>query len=255
MERFTKRLAENPTQLRPDENSTMSGTLLAERIETEVSRAGEYGNLVQEIADIEARVAITSKEYKLQEALATAEAGTAALAEVRAENREAALGRLLLDRVEQQHEKETRPLVLETADSYFRLFTRQTHGLKMAPRTDENDRFQAVAEHSTQPLELGELSDGTRAQLLLAVKLAFMTVGEDGARPPIFLDDSLTSADPERFSAVVASLGQLSAGEGRQVFYLTPTPRTPRPSSARWLKQVWLPPISSIWAWCGVWPK
>ena len=63
-----------------------------------------------------------------------------------------------------------------------------------------------------------------RHQLLLAVKLAFITTGEEGARPPIFLDDSLTSADPERFAAAAVSLGRLSHQEERQVFYLTPNP-------------------------------
>jgi hypothetical protein len=224
IDRLTKRLAEGAAQLRPDETPAISETALAERIDTEIQRAEEYGKLVKEIADIEARVEVTSKGHELQEALAGVESASAALADVRAGNRESALGNLLLDRVEQQHEKESRPRVLESADTYFQLFTRQTHRLKLAARTDGEDRFLAVAEHSTQPLELHELSDGTRAQLLLAVKLAFMTVAEEGARPPIFLDDSLTSADPERFAAVIESLGQLAARENRQIFYLTPNP-------------------------------
>ncbi len=131
---------------------------------------------------------------------------------------------MLLDRAERQHDQESRPLVWKKADQYFNLFTGGRHRLKMAARGDGMIRFQAKVENSVDYLELQELSDGTRAQLLLAVKLAFMTVGEEGARPPIFLDDSLTSADPERFAAVAASLGRLAAEEDRQIFYLTPNP-------------------------------
>lgn len=224
IDRLTRRLTESATHLREGEMLGMSESGLAGLIEAEIKRAAEFGHLVKEIADIEAQVDHTSKGHELQEALAATGSALAALSDVRQANRETALGKLLLDRVEHQHEQESRPLVLEKADAYFHLFTRQTHNLKLADRGDGEDRFLAVAEDSVQPLELDELSDGTRAQLLLAVKLAFMTVAEDGARPPIFLDDSLTSADPRRFAAVAGSLGELAARENRQIFYLTPNP-------------------------------
>ncbi len=202
----------------------MSVGALTGLIDIEKQRADELGPLEKEIARIEAEIDLAHRGHELQEAMAAEGSAMAALTDVRQANRESALGQMLLDRAERQHEQESRPLVLEKADEYFNLFTGGRHRLKMAARGDGMIRFQAKVENSVDYLELQELSDGTRTQLLLAVKLAFMTVGEEGARPPIFLDDSLTSADPERFAAVAASLGRLAAEEDRQIFYLTPNP-------------------------------
>lgn len=202
----------------------MPSEILEELISRESHLAEGLGSLEKDIARIEAAIERAQGGHDLQEATFAREAAHTALLEMRQSQREAALGRMLLDRVAQQHELESRPLVLEKADEFFQLFTGHRYELKMAAQGQGGDRFLAVPEDSVQPLELAKLSDGTRAQLLLAVKLAFITAGELGARPPIFMDDSLTSADPERFAAVAASLGRLSHNEGRQVFYLTPNP-------------------------------
>ncbi|MCK5351333.1 hypothetical protein KAJ77_02070, partial [bacterium] len=69
-----------------------------------------------------------------------------------------------------------------------------------------------------------ELSDGTRIQLLLAVRLAFAGQIERGIKLPIFLDDVLTTSDPSRFQAIVESLNVLAAEEERQIVYLTANP-------------------------------
>jgi exonuclease SbcC len=224
IDRLSKRLAETADLLHEDETPGMSENRLVQLIDVEKQRAGELANLTREISDIEAAIGVAHRGHDLQEALAASASAAAALTDVRQTNRESALGQMLLDRVELQHEKESRPQVLEQAAEYFRLFTGGRYELQMADQAEGRERFQARAEDSTQPLELQELSDGTRAQLLLAVKLAFMTVAEEGARPPIFLDDSLSSADPARFAAVAASLGRLAAEEERQIFYLTPNP-------------------------------
>ncbi len=224
IDRLTKRLDDGASLLSEDETKEMSMGTLTGLIEIEKQRADQLGALEKEIARIEAEIDHAHRGHELQEALAAEGSSLAALADVRQANRESALGLMLLDRAERQHEKESRPLVLGKADEYFNLFTGGVYRLKMADRGDGLDRFQAEVENSIDPLELHELSDGTRAQLLLAVKLAFMTVGEEGVRPPIFLDDSLTSADPKRFAAVAASLGRLAAEEDRQIFYLTPNP-------------------------------
>ena len=224
IDRLSARLAEGSGLLHDGETSEMSEGSLSDLIDMEKQRAGELVALIEEINRIELKIDRTRQGSDLQEALAAAGSAMVALEEVRQANRESDLGKLLLDRVERQHEKESRPLVLEKADEYFNLFTGRRYRLEMAGQGDGPDRFQALAEDSSRRLELNELSDGTRAQLLLAVKLAFMTVGEEGVRPPIFLDDSLTSADPERFAAVATSLGRLAADEDRQIFYFTPNP-------------------------------
>ena len=41
-----------------------------------------------------------------------------------------------------------------------------------------------------------KLSDGTRAQLILAARLAFAEEAEQGAALPLFLDEALDHSDP-----------------------------------------------------------
>jgi energy-coupling factor transporter ATP-binding protein EcfA2 len=197
---------------------------LGRLIERETVLAREFEDLQKTITTIETRISVAMASHDLEQAAAEAGAARSALEGVRQFNREAALGRLLLNRVTDEHELRSRPVVLASAMEYFSIFTGHRYELKMASQGDGLERWLAVAEDSIQPLDLHELSDGTRAQLLLAVKLAFITAGEKGARPPIFLDDSLTSADPERFAAVARSLGRLAEEEKRQIFYLTPNP-------------------------------
>jgi len=71
---------------------------------------------------------------------------------------------------------------------------------------------------------LAELSDGTRIQLLLAVRVGYLLAHEGGGEAmPLFLDEALGTSDPRRFRAVGAALLELAAA-GRQVFYLTADP-------------------------------
>ncbi len=212
------------TCLKDGESTETPAGELVRLIEREKVLAREYDDLQKTITTIETRITDAMASHDLEQAAAEAGAARSALEGVRQFNREAALGRLLLNRVADEHELRSRPVVLASAMEYFSLFTGHRYELKMAAQGDGLERFLAVAEDSVKPFELAELSDGTRAQLLLAVKLAFITAGEQGARPPIFLDDSLTSADPERFVAVATSLGRLAEEEKRQIFYLTPNP-------------------------------
>jgi hypothetical protein len=69
-----------------------------------------------------------------------------------------------------------------------------------------------------------ELSDATRVQLLLAARLAFASQVDRTARLPLFLDEVLTTTDPERFVAVTRSLLLFARDEGRQTVYLTANP-------------------------------
>ncbi|MGB0513587.1 MAG: ATP-binding protein, partial [Wenzhouxiangellaceae bacterium] len=65
------------------------------------------------------------------------------------------------------------------------------------------------------------LSTATRMQLLLALRMSWAEHQERGRKAlPLILDEALTTSDAERFAAVVQSLEQLVADEGRQVIYL-----------------------------------
>ena len=132
-----------------------------------------------------------------------------------------AAGRFLLQDVDTEHERLSRPPVMEHAAEYFRMFTGNTYELRL-PDVDDPE-FSAWDTSEVKSVTLSELSDGTRIQLLLAVRIAFAIEAEQGTKVPLMLDEALSTADPERFRAVAESLVIL-AKEGRQIFYMTANP-------------------------------
>ncbi|MCA9309665.1 MAG: hypothetical protein KDA21_00535, partial [Phycisphaerales bacterium] len=130
-----------------------------------------------------------------------------------------------LERAERARRQEQQPEVLRRASRLLELFTRGWYEL-LPPRADDKTGAAFVVRDvvTDRIHAVDELSTGTRAQLLLAVRLAFAEQLEGALKLPLFLDEALSSSDPERFEAVVRALSVV-AGEGRQVFYLTCRPR------------------------------
>ncbi len=133
-----------------------------------------------------------------------------------------AAGRLLLDRVKQEHEANQMPRVLERTRELFASFTHHAYDLRVPP--DTTGSFVAIEADSDHGLRPDQLSGGTRVQLLLAARLAFATHAEGGLHLPLFLDEALDQSDPVRFRAIARSLGRIAADEDRQIFYLTSDP-------------------------------
>lgn len=123
---------------------------------------------------------------------------------------------LVIGDVRQAHQVSNEPAALTQAARWFERFTRHRYRLRF-----HNDHFSALDTGDGRERAIGELSTGTRVQLLLAVRLAWIERLEDQAEAlPVFMDEVLTTTDPDRYEAVVSSVQELVA-EGRQMFYLT----------------------------------
>lgn len=68
-----------------------------------------------------------------------------------------------------------------------------------------------------QPLK--EISTGTRVQLLLAIRLAYIESQENVIKLPILADELLANSDDERSEAIIRALIEIS--RNRQLFYFT----------------------------------
>ena len=183
--------------------------------------------LSEEIAGIRARVELASRGRDLEEARARRQRAGDALHRRFDEAMLAEAGAFVLDQVESEHVRTSRPAVLRRAEDWFTRFTR--HEFELAMGAGGDGAFRARETATGEWRALAELSSGTRMQLLLAVRVAFAIEAEKGRVPlPLFLDEALTTADPERFRAVADSLRRLSEEGGRQVFYLTAQPEEGR---------------------------
>ena len=183
----------------------------------------ERDGLIEERAEIRREVGQARSESRLEEALLRVAEAREALAEQREEALAATAARHLLDVTRAQYEQAARPEVLRRAEEFFARFTRGRWALRLDADADL-PRLHAVESGSGAGRALHELSDGTRMQLLLAARVAFALHADPEGRLPLFLDEALTTTDPERFASVVQCMHVLERESGRQIVYLTSDP-------------------------------
>jgi exonuclease SbcC len=196
----------------------------AEELQARIAAAREHGGRRDELLErrtaIRTRIETAEHGRVLEEARAgEAEAGHD-FEQAWQAARGALVGRLLLEDVEREHAVSTRPALLETAGAHFARFTHGRYQLDVRDRDGSFELLALDSARSGSALGPGELSDGTRAQLLLAVRMAHVAHSEGAAVLPLFLDDALATSDAERTRRVAESLFELARRGGRQVFVL-----------------------------------
>jgi len=98
-----------------------------------------------------------------------------------------------------------------------RYFQAMTLGAYRGLRTDENERGEPIlvgVRGENQRVEVGRMSDGTRDQLYLALRLASLVWRRKSQEPmPFIVDDILINFDDARSRATLAILAELAAGQ------------------------------------------
>lgn len=130
-----------------------------------------------------------------------------------------AVGAVIADYIGETSRESSRPKVFRRARELFAVITRGRYRLDLI---DEyaSPRFVAFDERHHVERQLHELSSGTRVQLLVAVRVAFVECVERGAKAPLVLDEALANSDDERARAIAEAVERVAAA-GRQVFYFT----------------------------------
>ncbi|MGM0413500.1 MAG: ATP-binding protein, partial [Pseudomonadota bacterium] len=194
---------------------------LAAELRTLQAQAEAADDHLTRVRDLEHELARAREERPLEAAEAGVQAARDRRDAVRDDVLERRAAAWLLEDVAREHRAEHRPALLERADGWLADFSRGAFRLELA----EDGALEAVDTAAGTHRALAELSTGTRMQLLIAVRAAWALAGEEGREPlPLFLDEALTTTDPERFEAVATSLRTLAAETDRQVFYLTAQP-------------------------------
>ena len=195
--------------------------LAEQKLALEEASAG-WKDLIAQIAEVQQRVGDAREGHTIEEALARRNRALDALRDRRDEALAARAGQFLIEGVRREHETNQMPRVLERARNRFGLFTHHRYELRVSP--NEGGSFVAIDTESGLGLRPEQLSDGTRAQLILAARLAFAEEVEQGADLPIFLDEAMDHSDPDRFHAIACSLARMVMNDDRQIFYLSNDP-------------------------------
>ena len=183
-------------------------------LQTATVEAGEHTRLIQLQAEISTRLNDAGADGKLEQAAAEESRARQALEDKRDEALLAVATKTLLDDVERAFEAEHEPVVLRRARDVFADVTARAFDLRL--RGDGSFVAHDVRQEAAR--ELAELSSGTRMQLLLALRLAWIETQEQGGEAlPLFLDEALTTSDERRFAVMAQSLERLAGAgdEGR----------------------------------------
>jgi uncharacterized protein YhaN len=189
--------------------------------------AAERAQLEEELTETAQQVGATGNELKrldgssrAVELVALLEAKRAELRDKATEWARLAAARSLLERQLQRFSAREQPRLLE---SVARLFSAMTRGryLRVYQRLDDKRTFMAVRADGTE-VEPAALSSGTREQLYLALRLAYIDAYCARSEPlPLCLDDVLVNFDDERAAATLGVLHRLAAEDRTQLLFLT----------------------------------
>jgi uncharacterized protein YhaN len=179
--------------------------------------AEDFDGLQSRIADIKAEIRQAKSDDQVETALAERDRALNNLKDQLEDDCAAMVGDVLVDHVQKATMENSHPDVFERAREILATITRGRYRLDF----DENKaEFRAFDESKQKGLALDELSSGTRVQVLLAVRIAFVEQQEHGVQIPLLLDETLANTDDRRAKTIIESTIEL-ARNGRQVFYFT----------------------------------
>jgi len=180
------------------------------------SRVAERDQINQRVGEIQTRHQAVLERRELQQCTHERAVTQRELGRALDEHLLSEAAHLLIEDVREAYQVSNEPAALTQAGRWFERFTRHRYRLRF-----HNDHFSALDTGDGRERGISELSTGTRVQLLLAVRLAWIERLEDQTEPlPVFMDEVLTTTDPDRYQSVVASVQEL-VSKGRQMFYLT----------------------------------
>lgn len=186
-----------------------------DELEGELDRLDD---LAEAIPKLEERISNAKQEERVEAALEERDRALAALRDKMEQETAELVRRTLAEHVHEITRDQDRPPVFHRARELFGKITRGRYELTFSDADPPAFRARDTRHDETKSLE--ELSSGTRIQLLLAVRLAFVEQQERGRKLPILLDETLANTDDIRARAIIDAVLEI-AREGRQVFYLT----------------------------------
>jgi uncharacterized protein YhaN len=129
------------------------------------------------------------------------------------------LARRLLQRTIDEFREKNQSTILGKASDIFRRFTSGKYTELIVDYDDNTPFIEAVHGDGTKR-RVHQMSDGTRDQLFLSLRLAFVQQHLDSSEPlPLIIDDVFVNFDDERTKAALEVLHELA--ENTQIMYFT----------------------------------
>ena len=194
---------------------------IKEKLQEYEIKSHDYDGFSSQITKIQTLIDEKKKGAEIEEAIAEKQNAENELENLYRSNLSSITGFILSDFINKKTENLSRPEVLKKADEIFCNITRGRYNLRVVESNYPS--FLAIDNVTKQGQSLDTLSTGTRVQLLLAARLAFVETFEKGVKLPIIADELLANSDDNRADAIIDALCEISK-RGRQVFYFTAQP-------------------------------
>ena len=202
-----------------DELLELSDDEVQQRLETLEETAQGLDELKDKRSKLAREIELAKESTEVERKRARYEQAQERMRNQRESKYRKAIGAALVDHVREKTRDQNRPRVFHRARELFEQITRGQYRLDLT-EGDDGPVFRAYDNNKSRGFALNELSGGTRVQLLMSVRLAFVECQEQGAMVPMVLDETLANSDDVRAPEIIRAIEQIGA-EGRQIFYLT----------------------------------
>jgi DNA repair exonuclease SbcCD ATPase subunit len=201
-----------------EEINELTPDQVKEYISENEALANQLEEVNEQITRIETNINTAKQKSDLENALKHKEQKLSELNDLYQSNLASITGNLLVDQLKEETHEQNQTPVFKRANELFNRITRGRYQLRLEEK--ETPVFKAFDTLLNEGQHLNVLSTGTRIQLLLAVRLAFIETQEPALKLPILADELLANSDEARAEAIIEALVEISK-EGRQVFYFT----------------------------------
>lgn len=182
------------------------------------NKADRLDDIKEKITSIETLIQSKKRGHELEDILTKKEEALNSLELLYESNLSSITGSLIMNQLKKETRDQNRPKVFKRANKIFNKITNGRYELRLEEK--EEPTFKAYDTILKLGQNLSEISTGTRVQLLLSVRLAFVETQESSIKLPLLADELLANSDDERAKAMIESLIEISR-EGRQIFYFT----------------------------------
>src|SRR5690625_7053030 len=174
---------------------------LKQKMEDLAQIAEKYLALRDDRTSIEIKIGEKQKEDQLEKALNAKRKALEALEERYAENLHSRAGALLVSQLAEKTHEMNQPQIVKRANQLLGKITRHRYELLSAQGSERS--FWIKDLRNNVGLELHELSAGTRVQLLLAIKIAYLELQESSVKLPLLADELLANSNDIRYTAII----------------------------------------------------
>ena len=178
----------------------------------------DKNQVVKRITEIETLIKRLKSQQNLEKAIADLDASKEELRGRYEENMRSVAGDAITRELANELQFNNQSEMFNRAAKLFATITAGRYQLQTGTGTDSG--FYTLDSVLGEPKSLDKLSTGTRVQLLLSVRLAFIETQEKSLKLPLLADELLANSDEERASKIIDALRKIS-DDGRQIFYFT----------------------------------